>query len=536
MLTTLLLSLGLSSVLPSTQLALDGLETPTPQQLSAPQRRWYRSASSNSAPFALGQHGTLAWMVANGSLPELLSAFDTHPPTPVWASDPAWILQPMNAAAEADLLLMGHAEIIQGSSLGTTVRAYTSSSTTPLWEQVFEPQFFAVPFADCSRDGQVVVSLLDADMDGQREIRRHDPATGAVLSLQTMPVDTWTARFDLAPDGNVYAHSGYNGLGDTTLRGVASGAVLLQTPGSLPEEQALSHDGRVVILRERISTDPYQWTVRVMVQSAGVWTTVVEDTQPLEVQPTDMAVSHDGSLAAASWWDPADPYQVLVRAWDVASGELVFERTPGSGVTPGLGVLQNYPADLALSDDGSRLALGSWGAGALGPAELIVWDVDDQAQLATFPLAGSVMALDMSPDGERLLVLRLGTHNHQGSSVRLVELYEVGGADLLADGPPVLGGQTTLTLHGAPLQPAWLLVSPALLPTPVQAGLAGLLQLDPNGLLLVPAGLADGDGRAQMVLDVPLEPILVGLALQTQGASGAPLQLGANTLALTVLP
>ena len=39
-----------------------------------------------------------------------------------------------------------------------------------------------------------------------------------------------------------------------------------------------------------------------------------------------------------------------------------------------------------------------------------------------------------------------------------------------------------------------------------------------------------------MVLDVPLEPILVGLALQTQGASGAPLQLGADTLALTVLP
>jgi hypothetical protein len=247
--------------------------------------------------------------------------------------------------------------------------------------------------------------------------------------------------------------------------------------------------------------------------------------------PLAMAVSDDGRVAAAAWHDSDVPLKFTVRAYDVATGALLLERTPGAAFGQ-----NNYAGDVALSADGSRLAVGSWGNGSSGPAELVVYDPWNDVKLASFPVNGSVFDVELSADGSRLLAQRIGNHASQGHNQKLIGLYELGGADLSAVGVPALDETVQLDVWGPVGAPALLLLAADLAPSPLPSAGAGWLLLDPDTLLIVDAGVVGPGGSSSLALAVPPVPAIVGLSLFFQGAVAAPLALGETSLKLTALP
>jgi hypothetical protein len=211
---------------------------------------WIHTVGAGTPAMALGDEGGQAVVLSSGSM-ELLSAFDGTPPQPVWAVPGVDISVFARAAKSTDVYLASLLEVVGPTSSQGTLMLYTSASPTPVWSHVFATQAISAPLFDVSRDGQVVVSVFDDDASLTHEFRVHDPVTGAVDLLHTFPSQTYTNRFDLSPDGSTMVHSRHDGQGMAYLIDVASGAIVLATPGSIPPDQALSNGGDAIITRDR---------------------------------------------------------------------------------------------------------------------------------------------------------------------------------------------------------------------------------------------------------------------------------------------
>lgn len=500
-----------------------------PAAITSAHKLWSFNVGTSTPGLALGDRGEQVVLIPYSGGLTLLSSSDVPIPVPIWESLDANNVGAARGADATDAYLASRFDIVGHTTSEGTLMLFRSSSPAPVWSFGFEQQLFSTPLYDLSRDGQVVVSLFDSDGSLEHQLRVHDPTTGAPTALFTYPIDTYAARFDLSPDGTTAAHSAYDGLGSATLVDVATGAVVLTTPGSIPSEQALSDGGEVVITREKQAG--IGWNVRVQSRATGSWETRVLVSTDLSEYPQDLALSDDGAVAVATWHDDDLPLDVTLRAYEVATGALLLERTLGGAVG-----LENYVGDVAVSADGARIALGTWGNGGSGPSELVVYDTWADTTLASFPAGGSVFDVELSADGRRLLDHRIGNHATQGHIQTFVELHDLGGADLFVVGAPRVGAAVEFHVLGPAGHSALLLLAAGLLPTPLPVGAGGDLLLDPGTLLIVDFGPTDGGGESWRALPIPPLPVLVGQVVFAQGATTGPKALGRSWIGITLLP
>ncbi|HZM00653.1 MAG TPA: hypothetical protein VFD43_10415, partial [Planctomycetota bacterium] len=458
---------------------------------------------------AFGDGGGQLLVVGTGGKAWIYSSFDHDPPTAFSALDLDFYGGLGAAAGDTDVHLTVTYDVLDIFTSQGHLRCYGSASSLPLWDFVFAPQLFSSPGIDVSRDGQTIVSYFVLEQPPTNEFRVHDPGTGAVTRFLHYPIQEYTGRFDLSPDGSVLAHSSNDGTGNTFVIDVASGDLLFTTPGTIPGEQALSRRGGVLVVRQR--EVGVAWHVRAFVRGPAGYVQVLDVPTPDSEWPGDMAVSDDGRVVAAAWYDGAlSPWLATARAYDVPSGALLLERELAANP---LSPLQNAVGDLELSAGGERLALGVWGGGTILPSgtvsELTVWDPQADALVASFPASGTVFEVELSADGSRLAAHRLPGHANSGYTTTWVRLYDVGGADLALHGVPSVGGSLTAEVFGPAGATAALLAAAALAPQPLVVGGAGTLFLDPATLAVAGVAPVGAAGSAPIGLAVPAAPALV---------------------------
>ena len=527
----LLATLGLVAASGAPRGQSDGAPAPgTP-----PGPLWVSQVGTGTFGLAFGDGGGQLFVAGTHGEAYLYSSYDPDPPEP-FATFALDGYDGLAAGADTtDLYLAAGFDIVGPTTSQGYMLRCDSSSPLPLWKYSFTPQLLSFPAFDLSRDGETVVSSFVLDVPPTNEFRVHDPDTGAVTRLLTYPLLDYSSRLDLSPDGSVFAHSPYDGTGSVWVHDLATGDVRFTTSGSIPEKQALSRRGGVLVVRERVVG--VAWHVRVFVRGPGGYVEVLDVPTPDTEVPGDVAVSDDGSVVAAGWYDVTHSHWLAkVRAYDAHTGDLLMERElAGNPLSP----LPNVVADLELSADGSRLALGVWGAGVIpssgSVSELTVWDPKADANVASFPDWGTVFEVALSADGTRVACHRLSVHASSGYTATFVQLYDVGGADLALHGVPAIGGPLTADVYGPAGATAVLLAAAGLASPPIVGG-AGTLYLDPDTLGVVALATVGAGGIGQLGLTIPSAPALVGLTLFLQGATLAPASLGHTTLQLTLLP
>jgi hypothetical protein len=500
---------------------------------SAPGEIWTDNVGLSAHGIAFGDHGGQLFAVTELSKASLYSSFDAGDATPALQSDVgiySWFEPIAAAAAEDDTYLAISNDQVGPFTLQATLNCWSSSSPEPRWSHILGTYSFIDPCFDISRNGQVIVSTILDEVSPEMHLTRvHDPATGAVTRLLQFPLQTWASHFDLSPDGTVLAHSSQDGTGSTLVIPLATGQVSFTTPGSIPAKQALSQRGDVLVVREHVAQQA--WHLRVFSREDGAYVEKLDVVTPATQAPADMAVSDDGSVVAAAWHDSdLAPGKALLRAYDVATGALLLEHEFVGGL------LENAVGDLELSADGSRLALGIWGAiSAADVPELTVWAPWQGELVAAFPVSAAVFDVAVSPDGARVAAHRTSAHPNQGYLSTSVRLYDTGGADLTLQGVPSIGGALTFHVYGEPGDGALLLAAPALAAAPIPIGAGGALLLDPAALVVVAPGTVGPFGIFSASLAVPPSATLVGATAYLQGATTGPLDLGTTLLHVTVL-
>ncbi|MDG1500387.1 MAG: hypothetical protein P8R48_10495 [Planctomycetota bacterium] len=242
-----------------------------------------------------------------------------------------------------------------------------------------------------------------------------------------------------------------------------------------------------------------------------------------EWMATRLAVSDNGSGLAVGWWNFQTGQAIRFQLWDLAAQAKLHEVTQtGLG-----GGLQNFPQDVAISRDGDRAVLGAWGSGGPDP-QLIMMDRNQATPIFSTYLPGSVTALDLNSGGERLIVAMKGAHSNQFTTLGYVQAFDTGERDLQFVGATRTGNTFQVSSKDSgSLQHIFVFGTP--LPTgassPQTFGIEGSLGLDPLLPYQLYAKPADAFGRADLVGIVPPSPTLVGLEIGVQAVFVRPFNL-----------
>jgi len=252
---------------------------------------------------------------------------------------------------------------------------------------------------------------------------------------------------------------------------------------------------------------------RVLVQGANG---VFAEAAPIAGGAQDIAaraaVSADGASVAAAFWNFTNGADVRV-VWRGAGGALHADATWIGGAGP-----QNYPQELALTPDGSRLALAMWGQGGPEP-EIVVFQADAPDPAFAWGLSGSPLAMAFADGGTRVAIAEKATHANQFATTGRVGVLDTGERDLQLVGPARPGGTLRLALlHGGAQQAIFGVGSAARTPIALP-GFDGWMRLDPNAPILAFPSAADAGGHAGVTLAIPPGATAVGLPLAAQAVA-----------------
>ena len=243
------------------------------------------------------------------------------------------------------------------------------------------------------------------------------------------------------------------------------------------------------------------------------------------------ALSADGRTLAVGWWNAVGGSTVRLQILDTAAGALLWEK-----YQPGLvGGPQNMPEAVAVSADGERAAFGLWGDGTNEPEALLVAR-SGAAPLLAIDLPGSVQGLALDAHGERLALTHKDVHANSFGSQGSVRLYDTGERDLvqLQRAPP--GGSLELAARRAGANFVFFLAGPRSAQPQSFPNTQGLLWLRRNALVVTPRA-ADAQGRAELSVPIPADPLLLGTEEHFQAAFRVQgvLVFGASVLDVLVL-
>jgi hypothetical protein len=256
------------------------------------------------------------------------------------------------------------------------------------------------------------------------------------------------------------------------------------------------------------------------------WRTI--DLAPNEVT-VGLALSGDGSTLALSVWDALAGSDVRFELCDVEQGT-TWSEYEQTGSPSGL---QNYPSGLTLSADGQRAALGLWGTGDARP-EVVLLSRTGIVLEADLP--GSVYALDLDEGGTRIAVGSKDAHANLFASTGAVSLFDTGERDLELVAATRVGGELALAFEARPACTAVFGLGVALTQPLTLPGCTGTWWLDPLQSIQLYAASTDELGQAHLTLAIPSVPSLVGYPLAAHAAilDGGPIEL-ARTLVEPIL-
>jgi len=352
-----------------------------------------------------------------------------------------------------------------------------------------------------ARDGSEVLAAAPLALGGPLRVDRLDPATGALRGRWTLSGTTVRA-LALSGDGRRLALAGGSKLWVLEL----GGAVLLELDLAVNTNAlALSGDGRRVAFGTALGVD-----VRAQ-DDAGVFVPLgVLAARGSEVA-VEAAFDDAGGRLAASFWDAGGSDDVRLTVRDVDAGRELhaFTQTGAAGD-------QNFPAALALTPDGTRVALGLWGTSDARP-DALVFEVGTPAPLLALDLGGSVEALDLDPRGRSLCVASKDGHANRFTRTGRVGLAHTGEEDVLLSKAARPGG--TFEPAYRPAAPgAGLLLGGTPLRDPWRAPFfEGALGLRPDRPLHLFGALPDARGDLRASLPIPADPALLGVPLGLQG-------------------
>jgi len=478
---------------------------------------------------AIGERGTqvFAEYDLNNEAAELLSAFDSDPPTPVWTDGtPLGTEFRSVASADEDDIHVAVDQVVLNNNIQTrqaVVRKYSSVSATPLWSYTFTPVINAASRVGISRDGRRIVAAVMNDSTWEVEIATWGPNSGTPIQYTKVPVgaNNYMRGFDLSADGStLYFSSGVQ----ANVFDIATQAVVFSTNiGASFDSHAISGDGSVFAYGNFNSLSVWE-------RSGATYNNTHTVIKPDQVYCAEIDISDDSSTVAAGWYYYNPGLQVTLEALDVPSKTITMSQT-----LLGVGGLQNLVSDVSCSADGKRFAVGLWGdAGTID--EVRVYDRNSATPVVTFNTPGSVFDIDLSADGQRVVAGSKAVHANTLGNGGRVDLVDAGGEDFVLRGTPSLGATVEYRLYGTVGKPALVMTALALQKPPVNYAGIGTLYIDRATLTFASMGNVLPQGYASHSVVLGSDPALVGKSFFNQGLLLGPRTLSKDWLKMTVLP
>lgn len=375
------------------------------------------------------QRGTIRWTYSHpDSIPQTL-AFSTLPGN-------LWVGQDLNAQRTQRFLLAGDgtpavefdgvpggiiavhaaddadvAAVITGTTNNFTLTAYDSSAEALLWSFPFDARFTGAGYAavKVSRDGSRVCAIVYDSVATFSDLHIFDAVTGEVLNHWT--VNAFANVIDLNDDGSLcMVTEGPRGrLIDT-----ASGTqVFVASVSGAGGYNRVSGNSQTLVFGG--------FNMRVYVKSDSSYAFKFQVSQANTWFGWGLGVSRDGNTVAVMSHDYGAAYlKTSTRVYDVPSATLL-----GQYDTEGTGTYQDAISGCAVSDDGARFAVSSWGTQDNAHPELMIFDRACQL-VGSIDTPGSVFSLDVSPDGSLVASGSKAVHANVFGRGGDTNLYEVG--------------------------------------------------------------------------------------------------------------
>ena len=307
---------------------------------------------------------------------------------------------------------------------------FDATSSTPLWSYLFPETSWGGDVGRCkiTPDGDWIVAAAKGS-NVLHVVVFEATSSGVPHRDFQLPFSGEISAFEISDDGSrlYMANGSYGHVYD-----LDTGASLFYKLlfGAESWGHAFSADGLTLVYLKDASYRVYR--------DQGSGYSEIATFQPYAYGSTDLAyiaaLSKDGNTLAATGYDGAGLLTAYVLAWDVLSGtELLSDSVQGAGS------YQNLPSDVAITPDGSRIAVGLWGDEAGLVPEILVYErapaAGPFALFASFNRPGSVHQIDLSANGKKLATSGRDVHANQPSGNKMVEMYDLG-SDLRVNGVP----------------------------------------------------------------------------------------------------
>jgi len=494
------------------------------------ERLWSRS-SPNWTPktVSMGLRGTQVFgpIDVGQDHVALYSGFSPDPAPPVWQNNLP--IEGMNMeSASADTTDV-HVVLSQltvnnvNSNRQTVVKKYTSASSTPNWSYTFPGISAGLAKIDISNDGSRIVAALVYPSEMRLTVAVFSPNSGTPVS--TFNINLFGIHlngFIVSADGStLYITS--NSM--VFIYNLANNLLIQQNvlPG-MYSSHALCGNGRAFAYGEFNRVHLYERN-----NNGGYSQTWVGE-YPGFIVTDRLVLSDDCSTLGIGLHEYSQDLTVKIKMIDVQSKNQLMQDE-----CTGIGTFQNVVSDMSLSADGSRLAVALWGDGGNVCSELRVYNRDTDTPIYQHNYPGSVHALDMSPDGKRVVTAVKPVHANTFAGGGSFDLHAIELDELRIVGIPRPGATVSVRLRGLPANsPTQLLTSTSLLQEPVYMGNMGSLFLP--RLSMNPIAFTDTNSIGQATGNFQIPAGSVGSNLFMQAIAMLPRRLTENFEQIKTLP
>lgn len=484
---------------------------------------------------SIGDRGTQVCAVCelNNEKVELLSVFDSTPPTPIWTDNSIYQTDTgysCSSSSKGDYhLVMFHVNSPDIMNRIPTVHCYTSSSPTPIWTWSYSTTINYGTRVAVDRDGTIVSIAVYNNNSGMLDLFFLDPATGGVISTYSQ-VSKGLRGFDLSADGStLYFH---DGAYDVSIFDIASLSIVhsASTGGSF-DGHCISGDGTKFAFGGFGEVEIHE-------KSGSGWSTYSFYTGSGNYGD-EMDFSDDGTTLGFGVTQYSPTYTFCEGyIMDVATKTIVSHATWTSS-----GTYQDVCDGAAISRDGRYFVLGRWGDEFDTNDEVQILEYGNNNPVASIDTRGSVFSVDISATGQVAVSGCKSMHANVSGKGGDVDCFDLGGEDVIVRGKPVAGGTIDLEIHGTP---GWNYIPyrctgdiPEGVSTPYASGTLYLDIAPPNTFLLMYVGVVPGSGVASDTLAVPAFTGVVGLTRYVQvllTPDYVNYHLSKDYVAITVLP
>ncbi|MFG0253095.1 MAG: WD40 repeat domain-containing protein [Phycisphaerales bacterium JB038] len=254
-----------------------------------------------------------------------------------------------------------------------------------------------------SPDGSRIAVLVTQQDTTTARVYYFDSSSSTPLGFQDAGTGYFGRNLSMSADGSYIA---FIGLATVYVIDVDANTIRYSvSAGASNDPVAISGDGNWLA---------YGWSTMYMRQWDGSAYNIAWTKSGGGKYLKSCAFSDDSSTFAAGWY-PTTYLQNRIDCHDPASSTPVWSYTYAAGS----GGLQDIPGDLALTADGSYLAVASWGDQGNTNPELHVFDTSDGSVAFTIDTPGTMFDCDIADGGDGYVyVSTCGKHIHANTSGR----------------------------------------------------------------------------------------------------------------------